>query len=59
MNLSKLVNGKIPEKTECPFKKECPTINLCKHNGINHPCVFSCATARFLDIKQRTKKELP
>ena len=58
MNPSKLVNGHIPEKTECPFTKECPTIDLCKHTGINHPCNFSCGTARFLDIKQRNKKEV-
>lgn len=57
--MSKLVQGLIPAKTECPFKDgTCPLVETCPHKGVNHPVAFSCAAARFWDTMP-TKKEKP
>lgn len=54
--MKKLVNGRIPANTECPFKEGCIYSDqhigesLCKHEGEEHEAVFSCATARSLEI---------
>lgn len=49
-------NGRINPNSICPFKDICSVL-LCKHKGINHPCEFGCATARFFDIKFRSKED--
>jgi len=51
-NSSKLVNGKIPKNTTCPFLKDClsPT---CPHKGVNHSIEFSCGYARAFDLLHR------
>lgn len=47
--MSKLIDGRIPPKTECPFKDRCNQASVCKHNGIEHTCAFSCGLARLFD----------
>ena len=51
--MSKLVNGRIPAHTECPFRAQCgfawPDENneiRCHHRGVDHEVDFSCAFAR-------------
>lgn len=48
----RLVNGKIPKWQECPFRKHCGIAKkrACKHKGVEHPCEFSCASARAFDM---------
>jgi ribosomal protein L32 len=50
-----LINGKIPARTECPFKDRCPfvTNKTCHHRGIEHTIAFSCGAARAFDLIQR------
>jgi hypothetical protein len=52
MNKPKLVNGKIPAFTECPYKGQCKTakIGQCGHFGKDHPKSFSCSIARILTV---------
>lgn len=55
----KLVNGRIPAHTECPYKSKC-AIGLndnCYHQGERHTCDFSCATARGFAIIERDNDE--
>jgi hypothetical protein len=49
MQNSKLVDGKIPAHTMCPFKNKCTTIK-CHHGGISHKVAFSCGMARAFDL---------
>lgn len=48
--MSKLVEGKIPANTVCPFLSECSMTSQCHHQGKNHSVPFSCAAARGFDI---------
>lgn len=57
-NRSKLVQGLIPAKTECPFKNECLLVKTCSHSGAEHPCTFSCASARAHDMFHVRKLKL-
>jgi len=43
-----LVNGLILKGDECPFKEHCGIAQMgsCHHKGVDHPCDFSCASAR-------------
>ena len=52
--MSRLDDGLIPPKTECPFVKECgyKQANTCNHLGIEHQRSFSCAMARLFDIRK-------
>ena len=58
VSMTQLVNGKIPAKQDCPFRKECPTAasQMCKHTGAEHTVAFSCGAARLFAILERTKK---
>ena len=49
---SKLVDGKIPEHTVCPFREKCEIAisGNCNHNGVEHTVSFSCASARGFDL---------
>jgi hypothetical protein len=51
--MNKLVNGKIPANTECPWKTKCGLVQGCHHKGINHDIPFSCAAARGFEIMER------
>lgn len=56
---SKLVWGKIPQGTECPFRIKCEIAqaNQCHHHGVEHSIDFSCAVARGFDLlENRTAK---
>lgn len=58
---NRLVDGRIPAHTECPFKANCFQTNYgmigrCYHEGINHMVPFSCATARSYEIIERNKE---
>ena len=57
---SKLVNGLIPAKTECPFRADqtCPMSRTYGHRGEEHPQDFSCGAARFWDMMHRNGQEL-
>jgi hypothetical protein len=43
-----LVDGKIPQGSECSFQDICSfkEFGVCKHTGKEHPSDFSCGTAR-------------
>lgn len=49
---SKLVDGRIPAYTECPFREKCEIAqaNRCNHLGVFHKSEYSCATARGFDL---------
>lgn len=59
----KLVNGRIPANTVCPFRGVCPNIdyvfpgstkknNFCYHTGVNHNVPYQCNVATKLDSEQ-------
>lgn len=50
-------DGRIPARTECPFKAQCPfaQVGHCHHLGTNHQGEFSCASARAYDMVERMK----
>lgn len=50
--MSKLVEGKIPAHTDCPFRTRCPfdEDNTCRQRGVDHNVDFSCASARAYDL---------
>ena len=60
MNRFKLLNsrGRIPEQTNCPFKKICPSIGVCHHEGREHKVEFSCATARAFDLEMNSTNRI-
>ncbi len=45
----RLVKGKIPPHTECPYKNKCINIDSCNHKSITHKVEFSCGMARLYD----------
>lgn len=56
----KLVNGRIPANTVCPFRAVCPNIDyvfpgstkkhtFCYHTGVNHNVPYQCDVATKLD----------
>lgn len=52
----KLVNGKIPANTICPFRKECPYSKEgggCGHAGLDHSVEYSCGAARAFNLTNR------
>lgn len=51
---NKLIDGLIPEKTECPFAKNCDfkKAGSCHHLGMEHATKFSCAAARAFDMRK-------
>lgn len=57
--MTKLVEGKIPPHTECPFAKECEikSMGKCWHKGVEHNVYFSCGAARGFDIVDRFTKQ--
>ena len=57
--MSVLCEGRIPPKTECPFKGQCamPRIGSCTHAGANEEGKFSCSTARAFDFIIMRKSE--
>lgn len=59
MERSKLVKGKIPPHTECPYRETCskPGRDLCNHLGKDHTVEFSCGLARAFDIINRYEKD--
>lgn len=56
---TKLVAGKIPAHTECPFRANCPMAanNTCHHKGTEHNRDFSCGAARAYDLIERNEAE--
>lgn len=50
--MSKLIQGKIPAFTECPYKNKCSSITTgnCNHTGIMHTKAYSCGFARAFQI---------
>jgi uncharacterized protein (DUF983 family) len=50
--MTKLVQGKIPAFTDCPFRARCPsgTNGKCYQQGVKHPVPYSCGTARMFNI---------
>lgn len=56
---SKLVAGRIPAHTECPFRAGCAIAanSTCHHKGTEHNVEFSCGAARAYDLIQRNEAE--
>ncbi len=52
MSSSKLVDGRIPAGTKCPFKGECEYYKAgeCGHFGKDHTVAYSCGVARLYDV---------
>lgn len=50
--MSKLVDGRIPARTVCPFRQECRSAEsgTCYHDGLKHWRPYSCGTARAFDM---------
>jgi hypothetical protein len=59
MQPSKLVAGRIPAHTECPFRANCPMSanGSCHHKGTEHNRTFSCGAARAYDLIERNEVE--
>jgi hypothetical protein len=57
--MSKLVNGRIPTGTDCPFRARCNIAESgnCRHLGKDHKVDFSCGTARLFDITDRPPRQ--
>lgn len=52
---SKLVKGRIPAHTNCPYAGKCsePDTGFCRHKGVWHTVEFSCGFARAFDLIQK------
>lgn len=50
---TKLQRGLIPPHTVCPYRQECPEVDVCSHGGKDHTVAFSCGLARLFDLMQR------
>lgn len=50
MACTKLVNWKIPARTECPYREQCDE-KRCAHSGESHPVEFRCAIAEAFDME--------
>jgi hypothetical protein len=50
--MSKLVEGRIPANTVCPFRSQCKSASdgTCGHQGVEHPVAYSCGIARLINI---------
>lgn len=50
--MNKLVQGKIPVGTVCPFRSMCNYAknNDCGHKGVEHTVAYSCGAARLFNI---------
>lgn len=55
--MTKLVEGRIPVGSVCPFKDKCEIGSSCYHTGKFHRMPFSCATARAYDLIERYELE--
>lgn len=46
--MNKLINGKIPVGSECPYKEKCSEAirGACGHKGKEHTVAYSCGYAR-------------
>ena len=55
---SKLVNGKIPAHTECPYKDICryKKSDSCYHLGKGHIREFGCGIARGFALDEKYNK---
>ena len=51
--MSKLINGLIPARTECPYKDRCSLLPSCNHKGVHHHKLYSCAIARGFALIER------
>lgn len=53
--MTKLVDGRIPARTVCPFRDRCSIVasGSCHHLGIDCESQFSCAAARAFDLMER------
>jgi hypothetical protein len=56
--LSKLIDGRIPPHTECPFRNRCGFAenNTCHHKGVEHVVAYSCGAARAYDLITRNSQ---
>lgn len=54
--MNKLVEGKIPVGTVCPFRAQCSSAvnGTCGHLSENHTVAYSCGYARLFNIMQRS-----
>lgn len=55
--MSTLINGRIPAKSECPYRDSCEFAKNgnCGHRGKDHVVDYSCATARLFQIIERPR----
>jgi hypothetical protein len=58
--MTKLVDGRIPPLTECPYKAECPMAGTsCHHKGTEHKVAFSCGAARAFELIHKYENTNP
>jgi hypothetical protein len=58
--LTKLVAGRVPAHTVCPFRSQCAFVanSTCHHKGEQHAVAFSCGAARAYDLIQRNTQDV-
>lgn len=52
---TKLINGRIPPHTPCPYKNQCGDSynGNCNHKGVEHSVAYSCGYARLFAIMEK------
>lgn len=52
---TKLINGRIPPHTPCPYKNRCGDSynGNCNHKGVEHSVAYSCGYARLFAIMEK------
>lgn len=59
LSTDKLVDGRIPAHTECPFRTQCAFAirDACSHKGKDHNVPFSCGAARAYELVNRNSAD--
>lgn len=52
---TKLINGRIPPHTPCPYKDKCgdSSNGTCGHTGVEHSVAYSCGYARLFAMMEK------
>lgn len=52
---TKLINGRIPPHTPCPYKDKCAEdlMGNCAHAGVEHTVAYSCGYARLFAMMEK------
>lgn len=52
---TKLINGRIPPHTPCPYRNQCrdSSNGTCGHTGVEHSVAYSCGYARLFALMEK------